>query len=152
MPDKEISQEFIFLKPEFIDHWSYQIDNGKRRILRESELYPYVKTFLKDVKECIKIVDIITRHQPFLIQLKDGTCKELHPSSETRDVHRVSITQDLATVMKGFEGEGTVLETRKQNVYNRFSRSDSIDSFLKGSIRGSEEKELSSKITQRRLK
>ena len=30
MPENKLEQQFMFVKPEFIDHWSYQIDNGKQ--------------------------------------------------------------------------------------------------------------------------
>lgn len=142
-------QKFIFVKPEFLDHWSYQIDNGKRHLLREDDVYPYVKRFLKDSKEWAKVVDIIRRHQPFIVSFEKRICKELHPIEETKEEHRQVIAKDLSNMMNTLEGEGTVLQER-QGRQLRFSdkKEDGIDRTLRDRIRSlikKEEPEISSR-------
>ena len=149
---KDSEQEFLFVKPEYIDHWSYQIDNGKRHILKEEDVYPYVKSFLNGVNEWVKVVDIIHRHQPFIVSLKKGTCKELHPTEETRGFHKEFIARDLSKVMNGYGGEGRKILARDFHQMRGNQQTDWVDKFLKRTIRSSSERELSDKITQRRLK
>ena len=153
MPDNELEQEFIFVKPEYVDHWSYQIDNGKRHLVKEEQVYPYIKTFLKDSREWAKVVDIITRHQPFIVSVKNKTCKELHLSPETRDFHRGAINRDLAAVTQGFEGEGAKIGFTNKYLSRSSSRQeDSLDRALRRYVRNTQNSELSDVITQRRLK
>ena len=150
--EESFDYEFIFVKPEFIDHWSYQIDSGKPHLMREDEVYPYVKSFLRDSKEWAKVVDIIRRHQPFLVSVKTKTCKELHPSFETREDHRKLISQDISEMMNNLDGEGVILNTNKR--YSLVSRKneDSVDRSLKNWIRRDINTTLPDTILQRRLK
>ena len=129
-------QEFIFLKPEFEGYWSYQIDNGKRHTLRQDDVYPWVKTILQEAKERIKIVDIISRNQPFLIILKAKKVKELHIQEETGTEYRKRIMNDLSDVSKGLDTEGTIFKTLGK-APDRYSskREDSTDRLLKRYIR-----------------
>ena len=154
MPDKEIAQEFMFLKPEFLDHWSYQIDNGQKHMLREDDVYPYVKNFLKGPKEWAEAVSIIQRHQPFIVFFKKKTLKELHPQEETREYHKSQIADDLTKALRGQENQGTVLGGMNKGLaYRPLGRTeDSIDRALRQHIRQSQNSELSSSILQRRLK
>ena len=155
MPDKEIEQNFMFVKPEFIDHWSYQIDEGKKHLLREDDVYPYVKGFLNGPKEWAEVVSIIQRHQPFIIFLKKGTLRELHPKEDTKSYHKDQIAKDLAYAARGIETEGTILGGLNKGLdYDPSSnrREDALDRALKQHIRNSQNNELSSSILQRRLK
>lgn len=154
MPDKEIEQNFMFVKPEFLDHWSYQIDDGKKHILREDDVYPYVKGFLKGSKEWVEVVSIIQRHQPFIVFLKEKTLQELHSEEATRDYHRLQIAQDLTNVMKGLETEGIVLGGLNKGLSYDSSKSmeDSVDRMMKQQIRNHQNNEFSKTILQNRLK
>lgn len=142
-------QRFIFVKPEFINHWSYQIDNGKRHLLREDDVYPYVKNFLKDSKEWAKVVDIIQRHQPFIVSLEKKVCKELHPIEETGEEHRQVIAKDLSNMMNSLNGEGTILQERQgRSLRIQDRKKDKIDKTLRDRIRSfikRDEPEISSR-------
>lgn len=152
MSENKLDQQFMFVKPEFIDHWSYQIDNGKQHLIREPDLYPYVKNFLDGVKEWIKVADIISRHQPFIVFFDSRTCKELHPQEETKDSHREDILRDLTQVGRGLEGKGTKIDSRVHYNPRVSAREDSVDRYLRTTTRNSRDSELPSSITQRRLK
>ena len=154
MSDNKIDQKFMFVKPEFPDHWSYQIDEGKKHLLREDDVYPYVKKFLKGSREWAEVVGIIQRHQPFIIFLQKGILKELHPQEETQNFHKEQIAKDLGRMSKGLETEGAILGgMNKGLVYSPLKgREDSLDRMLKQNIRNAQNNELSSSILQRRLK
>lgn len=152
MENEEIGKEFIFFKPEYVGRWSYQIDNGRKHMLREENVYPYAKGFLKDSKEWSKVVDIISRHQPFMVFIEKKEAKELHPSTETRDYHRNRIAEDLSGVMKGIETQGTILGNNSHTLRINSRREDYMDSFLKGYIRKDQRNTLSDSILDSKLK
>lgn len=143
-------QEFLFVKPERPNGWSYQIDNGKIHSIREWNLYPYVKGFLKGSKECAVTVDIISRHQPFIVNLKEGSVKELHPSMETESYHREKIAEDLSKAMRGLENEGTILGDNLKTLRFSSRREDQYDSLFRNSIRAIQRKELYNPFEKRR--
>lgn len=130
-------QQFIFVNPEFLGYWSYQIDNGKRHMLGEDDVYPWVKKFIRDPKERTKAVDIISRNQPFILILERQKVKELHPQKETDSEHRKKILDDLSNVSRGMEGRGEVFETigRTPDRYSSGIREDALDRRLKRQVR-----------------
>ena len=152
MESKEINQNFIFVKPEYLSIWSYQIDNGKKHSIREEEVYPYVKGFLKDAKEWAKAVDIISRHQPFMIIFEERTIKELHPSMQTEEYHREKIAEDLSKAMYGLENQGTVLGENIRSLRMNSRKEDSADKFLRERIRYNQSRELSNNLLKSRVR
>ena len=130
-------QQFIFISPEFLGYWSYQIDNGKKHMLRENDVYPWVNKFIRDSKERTKAVDIISRSQPFILILERQKVKELHPQKETDSEYRKRILNDLSNVSKGLVGEGNVFETigKIPDRYSSERREDALDRRLKRQIR-----------------
>ena len=152
MPDNELESKFMFVKPEYVGYWSYQIDNQKRYMISEEDLYPYVKPFLKDSKEWAKVVEVMSRHQPFMVLIKEQTVRELHPKENTQSHHRTTIVADLSRVMRGMEGEGTFLDDRKERARSIRSNEDGIDRLLRNSIRSSYGEYLPNALNKARLK
>lgn len=112
--------DFLFVKPERINYWSYQFDGGVKHSLREDRVYPYVSSFLDSPVQRHSVIDIMQRHQPFLIDLQKKTVIELHPEEETESYHRIQITDELFSVLSLTEGKRDSLFKRVDRTYQNF--------------------------------
>lgn len=108
-----MDQKFIFLKPESINRWSYQIDDQKKRSLRSEDVYEFCANYVKNIPDRFSISDIVSRRQPFLILLNTGTVKELHSTDDTTKQHRSCFSQDFLNITNGKSGSGNVLISTK---------------------------------------
>lgn len=112
--------EFLFVKPERVNYWSYQFDGGVRHSLREDKVYPYVASFLDSPVYRHSVIDIMQRHQPFLVNLREKTVIELHPEEDTEIYHRTQIRDELSSVLSLTEGKRDSLFRRVDRTYQNF--------------------------------
>ena len=95
--------DFIFVKPEGTYRWSYQIDGGVKHSLSEEKVYPYIASFLDSPEERHKVIDIMQRHQPFILRCQDRRVAELHPEEDTQDFHKGKINNELSSVLQTYD-------------------------------------------------
>lgn len=99
--ENEIAVETIFVFPRNQFYWAYQINEGATHTESKEEIFKFLKDFTPNEKY-YKIVDLLSRFQPFLILVREKEVIELSKKETDyeflKDVINSEISNTLSTL------------------------------------------------------
>ena len=95
----ENASEIIFFTPRSQYRWMYEIDGGKKHIITQDDLSKFIGKYVS--RQEIKLLgDIVMRHQPFMVLIKEHRIVELHKTEDTLAEQSSRLRKEIEHVTK----------------------------------------------------